>query len=162
MIELKGKDMKTLSYCLTVILLCLSCHAVKAQDLEGVDFGDALTKEQVIAKFGQPNEYTKVIYSEGEDEVYETYIYENNRLEFRDSHFFQFYISSKNFAVFTKDIDGGIRVGDSLEKVLNSDLKPHYSAWYDEDTYHQYYYDLRIYYRIKDGIIVEIWTTFPV
>lgn len=33
MIELKGKDMKTFSYCLTVILLCLSCHAVKAQDL---------------------------------------------------------------------------------------------------------------------------------
>ncbi len=152
--------MKTLSYCLIVILLCLSCHAVKAQDLEGVDFGDALTKEQVIAKFGQPNEY--ISYDPEIGDLYETYVYDDYLLEFHDSCLFQFYISSKNFAVFTKDIDGGIRVGDSLEKVLNSDLKPHYSAWYDEDIYHQYYYDLRIYYRIKDGIIVEIWTTFPV
>ena len=155
---MKLTNMKTFSYCLTVILLCLSCHAVKAQDLEGID-STKLTKEQVIAKFGQPDEYTDTVYEDGR---YETYIYGNDRLLFIDGSLFEFYISSKNFAVFTKDIDGGIRVGDSLEKVLNSDLKPHYSAWYDEDTYHQYYYDLRIYYRIKDGIIMEIWTFFPV
>lgn len=99
MIDLKGKDMKTLSYCLTVILLCLSCHAVKAQDLEGVDFGDALTKEQVIAKFGQPNEY--ISYDPEIGDLYETYVYDDYLLEFHDSCLFQFYISSKNFAVFT-------------------------------------------------------------
>ena len=159
MIDLKGKDMKTLSYCLTVILLCLSCHAVKAQDLEGID-STKLTKEQVIAKFGQPNEY--ISYDPEIGDLYETYVYDDYLLEFHDSCLFQFYISSKNFAVFTKDVDGGIRVGDSLEKVLNSDLKPHYSAWYDDNTYYQYFFDLRINYRIKDGIIVEIWTTFPV
>ena len=81
-------------------------------DVEGFCTGQRMNYKQFVAKFGKPDRYE----ANGGDESY--YIGEDY-FHFEQSIFLQFIIKTPRFAVLTKDIKGGIRVGDKLSKLDN-------------------------------------------
>ena len=79
-------------------------------DVEGFCIGQRMNYKQFVAKFGKPDRYE----ANGGDESY--YIGEDY-FHFEQGIFLQFIIETPRFAVLTKDIKGGIRVGDKLSKL---------------------------------------------
>ena len=79
-------------------------------DVEGFCIGQRMNYKQFVAKFGKPDR----ILGDGE-----SYYVEGNYFHFEQSIFLQFIIKTPRFAVLTKDIKGGIRVGDKLSKLDN-------------------------------------------
>ena len=79
-------------------------------DVEGFCTGQRMNYKQFVAKFGKPDR----ILGDGE-----SYYVEGNYFHFEQSIFLQFIIKTPRFAVLTKYIKGGIRVGDKLSKLDN-------------------------------------------
>ncbi|MCI1785692.1 MAG: hypothetical protein LKI59_06100 [Bacteroidales bacterium] len=145
-------------------IIALSVNA-SAQDVDGMRVDQKMTYAQVVAKFGKPDLYHKVNDEFG---ISEDYVYgNNNRLHFEETGKFRnFVITESRFAVLTLDIDGGIRVGDSLSKLDNfKSGKPQYVKDYENgDKQYSVYNncDDHVYLRVRDNIIVTIFYYYPV
>ena len=123
-------------------------------DVEGFCTGQRMNYKQFVAKFGKPDR----ILGDGE-----SYYVEGNYFHFEQSIFLQFIIKTPRFAVLTKDIKGGIRVGDKLSKLdsfkygkpveIKYGFKPEkgvikYALFSESDE--------PVFLLVKDGIIIVI------
>ena len=130
-------------------------------DVEGFCIGQRMNYKQFVAKFGKPDKYE----ANGGDESY--YIGEDY-FHFEQSIFLQFTLSSPRFAVLTKDIKGGIRIGDKLSKLDNfkygKPIKAREALQPDDGsvTYVLFYNtDCPLYLDTKDGKITIIYYWDP-
>ena len=130
-------------------------------DVEGFCTGQRMSYKQFVAKFGKPDTY-KVL---GSGEVKsETYYIDGNRFYFEENGIFlEFILRTNRFAALTKDIEGGIRVGDKLSKLDNFKYGKPVEAKYGtppEPGVVKYalfsHCDCIVYLYVKDGIIIRI------
>ena len=105
----------------TIVFALLICHVASALDMDmcGIQIGEKLTKEQVIAKFGKPTSYKlDKSYGYTDNKGYEKtgtceyYEYDGVKFDITCDCGFEFFaIYSKDFPIMTKKVDaGGIRV----------------------------------------------------
>ncbi len=156
-----------------LLLIFLFTSAVSfAQDVEGVEIDSVMTYNQIVAKFGEPTRYWS---HETEFGLDEEFYYDENLLYFGwGNKFLNFYISSNQFRVLTKDIEGGIKVGDLLSKMENCKYgMPKLADWLNkrenlQDGCTRYYYnpngdaDSYVIIGVRDGIIKWISFDYPV
>lgn len=125
-------------------------------DLDGIAIGELVSQELIIQKFGKPDS----VFVD-ETPGYEAILYyyvdgdQTSILEFSKSlRLYDYRIRSPKFRMFTDTIDGGIRVGDCVEKA---------SLMFSSDGYcEKYYCDGGGEYEgpvltIENGIIKEIY-----
>lgn len=121
-----------------ILLIAISCiffsMSLQAQDVEGVDLCTKMTKDQVIQKFGQPEEY-EFRYSHMDEEAkYELYYYGNGDcLVFINEYLHEFYIKTDRWTVLMYMIEGGIQIGDPFSKLVS--LNPKVAEWINDSTY---------------------------
>lgn len=82
-------------------------------DIDGVMLYTSMTKVEVIAQFGEPDNY--YINDDGSLVcLVETYVYGDNTLSFTDNYLNGFYICDKRWAVMNDIFVGGLKVGDNI------------------------------------------------
>ena len=139
-------------FVISITILLLTTINLSAQDIEGVAIGTTMTKNEVIAKFGEPDQHS---YSDADDlGIDERYHYEENLLIFNNSEFIGFVVSDNRWRVLTNVVDGGVRVGDQFSKI--EFLKPEVATWIDNETYYVPRGDYYLFFKISSGIIREI------
>ena len=97
---------------LTLCIVVGIAASALAQDVNGLEIGEKYTKNQVIAALGKPD------YINGG-----SYIYGRSYFNFDtyDNTFTEFCIvNDKRFLTMTKEISGGLRVGDNVSKARQS------------------------------------------
>ena len=126
-------------------------------DVEGFCIGQRMNYKQFVAKFGKPDRYE----NDGSDESY--YIGEDYFHFEENGIFMEFILRTKRFAALTKDIKGGIRVGDKLSKLDNFKYGKPVEAKYGTPPgpgvvkYALFSHcDCIVYLYVKGGIIVGI------
>lgn len=83
-------------------------------DINGLCIGKIYSKTYVISKLGEPNKYLSRMSEFGLNEEYE---YGPNLLRFKENGMFcEFALEDNRFAIYTANINGGIKVGDSVNK----------------------------------------------
>ena len=102
----------TIAFFMSFVAMAQENEEWFGHDVEGFCIGQRMNYKQFVTKFGKPDRYE----ANGGDESY--YIGEDY-FHFEQSIFLQFIIKTPRFAVLTKDIKGGIRVGDKLSKLDN-------------------------------------------
>lgn len=99
-------------------------------DVEGIGFGQKVTPELIISKFGKPD----IIKAEDYwDDPVTVYVYYDGELKThfaftKDFRMMDYSIGSPKFKTFTNRIPGGLRVGDPIRKaspLFDSDGRPH-------------------------------------
>ncbi|MDP3451786.1 MAG: hypothetical protein Q8R90_02420 [Bacteroidales bacterium] len=153
------KKIRTFISILTgLIIILLNNQKISAQDVNGMKLTETYNYTYVINKFGTPDSYWS---GPGEDGLDEEYYYGPNLFRFSENGCFgAFTLEDNRFAVFTLDMQGGIKVGDSVTKFnqlgfgqLISRGNNHYEfkgrgdAWFD--IYH------------NNGIITLMCCSFP-
>ncbi len=123
---MKARQMIIISF-----FIGISCVKAIAQDVNGIDIYTKMAKPDVIAIMGEPTKYK--YYDSQDNGVDEWYYYNEDLLEFNEGILIGFSIKTDRFPVMTKDVDGGIRVGDNISKL--EQLKPYYGRKGDEDFY---------------------------
>lgn len=129
------------------------------RDVNGVEIGTALTKEQIIEYFGEPTEYK--IYDNGSDGKGESFYYGKTRLHFVNGVFDDFYLCTQQFAALKNHINGGLKVGTPISLLDNFKYgKPVYV----EDGVYKLFYDTDnpITLIVTNGIIIGIVYSDPV
>ncbi len=117
----KLKIMRTLLYIAITLFAPLVSYA---QDIEGVEICTKMTHEQVVAKFGEPDkvDIQDADWPEGSKIRY--YHYGNNKIVFSDHEgLIEFGVTDNRFALIVNYLSGGLRIGDSLTKIHNIDIK---------------------------------------
>ena len=143
-----------------IMLIAISClffsMSLQAQDVEGVDICTKMTKDQVIQKFGHPEEYVFKDSYMDEEAKYELYYYGNgDSLVFVNEYLHSFDVYTDRWAVLTYMIDGGIKIGDAFSKLEMLGPKP--ADWLDtSDEYYIPCGDFPLYISAKDGIITSV------
>lgn len=136
-------------------------------DVNGVPLWSILNKEQIIEKFGIPDEYYN------EDGMYDDawqergYRYGKNYIETCDGELWEFYIRDNNFKVLTTYFKDGVKVGDHIS--VFKGFKDGMLCQRDPREFGDYCYQivdsLEGYFCFStdsDGFITSIWYTFPV
>ena len=98
----------------------LSCCVLFAQkhitmDLNGLVIGQTYTKNQVVAKLGEPSSYSCTDSEFGTDQIF--FYGKNETTEIDLQHggeFYFFTVAEKNMPILTNLIAGGIRVGENI------------------------------------------------
>ena len=141
----------TVKIFLTAAVISIFSIAADAQIwVNGVDvFTTKMTKEEVIAKFGEPTEYE--VNDSGDNGVNVWYHYNNDIIRFKDNHLIGFTIKTNKFTVRVNGLDLNISVGDKFS-VLEP-LKPIYMDWYEKNWYCLYFYDEMVSFEVINGII---------
>lgn len=136
-------------------------------DVNGVPLWSALTKEQVIEKFGTPDEYYNEDGRYDDDCKERGYRYGNNYIETCDGEFWMFEIRDTRFKVLTKYFDGGVGVGDHIS--VFKGFKDGMLYQRDPKRFGEYYYEIADasdgYFCFRtdpDGYIEYFVYTFPV
>lgn len=98
---------------------------LSAQDIEGLEF--CATKKQVIAKFGQPVQYEKTVIDDGpflgigkDTAIREDFNFDGLSLEIIDNRIITCKITTSTIRVMTNYVNGGLRVGDTLEHLVDA------------------------------------------
>lgn len=137
------------------VALVLSVFSAKAQiAVNGVEVDTKMTKSEVIAKFGEPDKY--LYQDSGDNGVNEWYHYGKTHFVFKDEYFIEFTICDKNFSVTLGGLDSDITAGDNVSVLYPLDLKKMDRPW-QKDLYCVYYYDDRVCFKKKDGLIEYIY-----
>lgn len=143
----------------TLLLTCCSMMA-PAQELEGlnVDPERAMTKKDVIEKFGEPVNF-RAYTAEDAGIIEDVYTYDGFVVSFEEGVLSDFLIKKRGIKVLTKTISGGVQVGDSLSRIsslqlenrgIKEDGTTQYDHWYKgNDTATLLFY-------VKDNIIQMI------
>lgn len=104
-------------------------------DVEGVMMDSLMTKSQVIAKFGEPDEY--LFYDYDIDGTYEWYHFGENSLLFINERLYSFSVSNTEWAILTNHFDVGVKVGDNIAKLSvlapETNGESQYTLWCYED-----------------------------
>ena len=136
-------------------------------DVNGVPLWSVLNKEQIIEKFGIPDEY----YNEDGryDDAWKErgYKYGSNYIETCDCELWEFYIYDTKFKVHTTYFDGGIGVGDHIS--VFKGFKDGMLYQRDPKRFGEYCYEIEdssdgyfCFSTDTKGYITRIWYTFPV
>ena len=141
----------TVKIFLTAAIMSIFSIAADAQIwVNGVDvFTTKMTKEEVIAKFGEPTYYR--YYDSQDNGVDEWYHYTDDILMFNDNSFNGFSICSNRFKVRLEGLDCDVKVGDKFS--ILDPLKPIYMDRFDKNWYCVYYYEEKVRFEVIDGII---------
>ncbi len=137
---------------LTAATISIFSIAANAQIwVNGIEKYTKMTKEQVIAKFGEPTNYR--YYDSQDNGVDERYFYNGSMLYFNDESFNGFSIKDSRFKVRLEGLDSEVKVGDKFS--ILEPLKPVYMDWFEKNWYCVYYYDgdVKIRFEVIDGII---------
>ena len=133
------------------------------RDINGVKVGTVLTRDQLVAKFGEPTSYEE---QDSEDNgVNRWYYYGKSYFHTKDHIFDEFAVSDTAFVAFTNHIPGGLKVGDPLSKLDNFKYgKPLFDKQIDDMLRYYLFYtaDNPVCLYVKDGIIVDITYHDPV
>ncbi len=119
----------------------MSMPVMKAQT--ALDIKGPITQEKMIARYGEPDSLEVWHFEDGMGDLYEHYYYGDDYFEVIDGELIRFDINSNRFALYKDIIDGGVKVGDPVEKILNSS---HVKKKEKNSQYHVYelwiaYYD---------------------
>ena len=139
------------------VALMLSVFSANAQiAVNGIEVDTKMTKSEVIAKFGEPDRYS---YNDAGmvEGIDEWYIYADGSLHFNNNLFIGFTVIGKSFAVTLDGLDSDITVGDKFSVLSPLDLKKMDRPWHEKDLYCVYYYDDRVCFKKKDGLIEYIY-----
>ena len=153
--------MKTRMLMVFIALLAIvPIQTVCAQDVEGVDIHQKMTKSQIVEKFGQPTSYKTYEADDGTPE--EIYHFDKNRINFSNGYLSEFSINDDSFLVLTKSVTGGVKVGDPLSKV--SSLNPEVATWRSSknNIYYISILDTNVFFVVSDGKITNINFSLPV
>ncbi len=138
-----------------------------AQDVEGVEINTNMTFEQVVEKFGQPDEVEIQDADWPEGAKIRYYQYGENELVFSDTDgLIEFSIRNNRFALITNYVEGGIRVGDLLSKIQNINIQG-VLEFIENDAEGAYIYhifsqsDCPLWVWVKDGIIIHMCLSIP-
>ena len=133
------------------------------RDVNGIKVGTRLTREQVVAEFGEPTRYVE--QDSGDNGVNRYYYYGKSYIHTKDHVFDEFAVSDTSFVAFTLQIEGGLKIGDPLskldtfmfgkpviDKTVNDMVR--YNLFASTDSPVDLY--------VKDGIIVDITYHDPI
>ncbi len=159
--------MKKIIYTIIALISPLFVYAQNTgklylQDVDGVDITTKMTYEQVVAKFGQPDEVYEWDEDFPEGSKGREYQYGESMFRFSDRDgLIEFGISDDRFAVITHYIEGGLRVGDPLSKIQNVNvggpLKRHSERGDGTVIYHLFSEsDDRLWIYVNDGVITNM------
>lgn len=94
-------------------------------DFNGLSLGDKVTEKQIIEMFGKPLSVYKS-YEESLDGIFTNYehmVYEKLIIDIDDVYGLCLFTSTDpKYAACTKDISGGVKIGDSVEKLKAMDV----------------------------------------
>lgn len=126
------------------------------RDVNGVEIGETLSRVQVRAAFGAYDNYR--IKENQCSGISETFDYGEGRIHLTDRVFDDFYLCTPRHVAFTKQIKGGLRVGDSLSKL--DDFKYGKPVYIEEGVYHLFEAsDNPVTLFVSSGVIVGILYT---
>lgn len=103
-------------FLLTVLMSAqeMPLYVAVGKDVNGVELGQKIGHTDFISKFGVPDNYRNY---ESEDGLSEDYLYGNNWFHCEaDGHLTNYVLVDNRFPALTKEVTGGIRVGDELKK----------------------------------------------
>ena len=151
--------MKRMILCAAAALVAVAVSAQEVdimlyrRDVNGVEIGDTLTRSQVYSVFGVPSRYE---YDDtGDLGVNEYYYYGESFLEFKNNIFIGFCLRNSHFSAFTCHIEGGLHVGDKLQKL--DGFKYGNPVFHKPGTYDLFYNsDNPVYLIVSNGIITGI------
>lgn len=155
--------MKTRMLMVFIALLAIvPIQTVCAQDVEGVDIHQKMTKSQIVEKFGQPTSYETYESDDGTLEEIFYYGQDANEIYFTGGKLSGFSIDDDSFVVLTKSVTGGVKVGDPLSKV--SSLNPEVATWRSSknNIYYISILDTNVFFVVSDGKITNINFSLPV
>jgi hypothetical protein len=143
---------------LLIVISCIFCSiSLHAQDVEGVWMDSLMTKDQVIEKYGEPDEY--LLHDYDLDGIYEWYHYGEDYLLFINERLYAFYVSTSRWSVLMKMIDGGVKIGDQFSTL--SPLSPILvDGIEDSSTYYVPLGDYPLLIEVHNGLIADILFTF--
>ena len=141
---------------LSIIISCFFLGInLSAQDVEGVDVCTKMAKDQVIQKFGQPEEYIFKDSYMDEEAKYELYYYGNgDRLVFVNEYLHCFDVYTDRWTILMYMIDGGVKIGDPFSKLVS--LNPKVAEWINDSTYYIPCEDTPLLIRVHDGLITHV------
>ncbi len=153
-------------YIYIIILSILPLH-IYAQDVEGIEIGTKMTYEQVVEKFGEPDD-VKILDADWPEgtKKYRFYYGKNNLLFSEVDGLIEFGLEDNRFATIANYMEGGIRVGDSLSKIQNVDIQGSLEKVSVEkdgsDIYHLFSQtDCPLWIFVKNGTIRYICLSIP-
>ena len=136
----------------------VSASVMSAYDVDSVCVDTVMTKEEVIARFGEPDEYE--FYDAGPDGIEEYYHYGKSFIKFHDNVFIEFSICDSSFVALKCSIPGGVRVGDPFEVL--APLSPRRAHWIKGECYALFHdTDCMVFVDISDGKIDSIYYSDP-
>lgn len=133
------------------------------RDVNGVKVGMRLTREQVVAKFGEPTRYVE--QDSGDNGVDRYYYYGNTYIHTNEHIFDEFALRDAAFTAFTTQISEGLKVGQPLSKLDNFMFgKPQFDKQIEDEIRYKMFYttDSPVDIYVKDGIIVRILYHDPI
>lgn len=127
-----------------------------AQDIDGIDGCFMMSKNMVVARFGEPQKYIVTnSYSDQEAKV-ELYSYGNGDwIEFVNEVMYSFCVRTPRWPVLVNMIEGGVRIGDSFTKLASCNPQP--VDWLNVSN--MYYIpngDFPIFISTVDNIITQV------
>lgn len=133
------------------------------RDVNGVRIGTRLTRDRVVAEFGEPTRYEE--QDSGDNGINRWYYYGDTYIHTKDHIFDEFAVCDASFAVFTLQIHGGLTIGDPLSKLDNFIYgKPEFVKTVDDTLRYRLFdgSDNPVHLYVKDGIIVDITYHDPI
>ena len=133
------------------------------RDVNGVWVGAILTRDQVIAKFGEPTKFMEK--DSGDNGVDRHYYYGKSYIHTNDHIFDEFALRDATFTAFTLQIEGGLKVGDPLSKLDDFTYgKPILDKPIEDMVRYKLFHttDNPVDLYVKDGIIVRITYHDPI
>ena len=129
------------------------------RDVNGVETGTILTREMVIAEFGEPSGYEE--QDSGDNGIDKYYYYGDNYIHTNDDVFDEFAIRDNAWSAFTNHIEGGVKVGDPLSKL---DTFKYGKPIKKKETRYRLFYtsDNPVDIYVEEGVIVGITYHDPV
>ena len=126
------------------------------RDVNGVKIGTFMSKDQVIAIFGEPDYIHRDEPAEGIDKLFnqvnELYYYGESYLQFEDNIFIGFCLRDTSIRALANHVTGGISVGDSL--TVFSDFKYGMPKKKNNKTYVLFYDSDNPVYLIVEGTVI--------
>ena len=143
---------------ISIAIGIMTCHFTSAQDLNGVKINAVMNCEQVISKFGEPSKYAE--RDSGDLGVDKYYYYGESYLHFNDDKLVGFCLRDPAFLALTADVDGGLKIGDSLSRL--DDFKYGKPQKYRDQYILYWNSDCPVYLIVENGIIIGIDYNDPV
>ena len=166
---IESKVMKKLTMVLSFLFFSLAISAqdvdmmIYQRDVNGIKVGTRLTREQVVAEFGEPTRYVE--QDSGDNGVDRYYYYGNTYIHTNEHIFDEFALRDAAFTAFTTQISEGLKVGQPLSKLDNFMFgKPQFDKQIDDEIRYKIFYttDSPVDIYVKDGIIVRILYHDPI